>query len=70
MKLFKVKGHTSRTRYGNVFFAFVIAENDVEARRIAEEEIWSLGGTEILSVTEEDTENWPRLLCICTEDDI
>ena len=42
MKLFKVKFQTSKT--SNIFYAFVIAENETEAEKITEEEIWSLSG--------------------------
>ena len=65
MKLFKVKCQTS-----NVFYAFVIAGNEIEAKKIAEEEIWSLGGIMILSVTEEEMKEYPRVICTCSQDDI
>ena len=39
MKLFKVKFQTSNT--SNIFYAFVIAGNETEAKKIVEEEIWS-----------------------------
>ena len=68
MKLFKVKFQTSNT--SNIFYAFVIAENEIEAERIAEEEIWSLAGIMILSVTEEEMKEYPRVICTCSQDDI
>ena len=52
MKLFKVKFQTSNT--SNIFYAFVIAGNETEAKKIVEEEIWSLAGITILSVAEEE----------------
>ena len=67
MKLFKIKGRASMRKHNNVFFAFVIAGNDIEAKGIVEEELSGLDDAEILSITEEDTENWSRLLCICTD---
>ena len=68
MKLFKVKFQTSNT--SNIFYAFVIAGNEIKAERIAEEEIWSLAGIMILSVTEEEMKEYPRVLCTCSQDDI
>ena len=52
MKLFKVKFQTSNT--SNIFYAFVIAGNEIEAERIAEEEM----------------KEYPRVLCTCSQDDI
>ena len=66
MKLFKVKFQTSRT--SDTFYAFVIAENEIEAEKITEEEIWSLSGIMILSVTEEEMKEYPRVLCTCSQD--
>ena len=66
MKLFKVKCQTSN----DVFYAFVIAGNETEAEKITEEEIWSLAGIMILSITEEEMKEYPRVLCTCSQDDI
>ena len=49
MKLFKVKCQTS-----NVFYAFVIAGNEIEAKKIAEEEM----------------KEYTRIICTCSQDDI
>ena len=68
MRLFKVKGKTSIINEGNIFFAYVFAENAKVARSIVEDEIWCLDGMEIISVSEENTD-WHRLLCICSEKD-
>ena len=68
MKLFKVKFQTSNT--SNIFYAFVIAGNETEAEKIVEEEIWSLGGIMILSVTEEEMKEYPRVICTCSQDDV
>ena len=68
MKLFKVKGKTSVINEGSIFFAYVLAENAEVARSIVEDEIWCLGGMEIISISEENTD-WHRLLCICSEKD-
>ena len=40
------------------------------AKKITEEEVWSLGGLRILSVTEEEMKEYPRVLCTCSQDDI
>ena len=45
----------------NTFENFVIAGNEVEARRIVEEEVWSLSGMEIKCVEEIDM-SLPQLL--------
>ena len=68
MKLFKVKFQTSRT--SDIFYAFVIAGNEIEAEKITEEEIWSLAGITILSVAEEEMKEYPRVICTCSQDDI
>ena len=68
MKFFKVKFQTSTT--SNIFYAFVIAGNEIEAERIAEEEFWSLPGIMSLSITEEEMKEYPRVLCTCSQDDI
>lgn len=68
MKLFKVKFQTSIT--SDIFYAFVIAGNEIEAEKITEEEIWSLSGIMILSVTEEEMKEYPRVICTCSQDDI
>ena len=56
MKLFKVKGKTSIINEGSIFFAYVLAENAEVARSIVEDEIWCLGGMEIISISEENTD--------------
>ena len=69
MKLFKVKCQTNED-CGNIFYAFIIAENEVEAKNIIGQEVWTLGGMVVLSITEEDMKEYPRLLCTCSEHDI
>ena len=68
MKLFKVKFQTSKT--SNIFYAFVVAGNETEAEKITEEEIWSLSGITIRSITEGEMKEYPRVLCTCSQDDI
>lgn len=68
MKLFKVECKTGQ--YEDKFYCFVIAGNDCEAKKIVEEEIFTLNGMTIVSACEEEMEEFPRLLCTCSEDDI
>ena len=69
MKLFKVECQTNEN-YGNIFYAFIIAGNEVEAKSIIEQEVWTLGGMVVLSITEEEMREYPRVLCTCSKDDV
>lgn len=69
MKLFKVTcWHDSELKV-DTFENFVIAGNEIEARRIVEEEVWSLSGMEVKRVTEIDI-SFPQLLASINTEDI
>ena len=60
MKLFKVK---YERRYKS-FCSLVVARNDMEAKRIVEEENFNLDGEiKVLSISEEKITAYPRLIC-------
>lgn len=64
MKLFKVTCWYSGEYKEDTFENFVIAGNGVEAKRIVEEEVWTMSGMEIAGVEEIDM-TMPQLLCSC-----
>ena len=53
----------------DTFENFVIAGNEIEARRIVEEEVWTLSGMAVKSV-EEVNMDLPQLLCFVDTDDM
>lgn len=68
LKLFQVTCWNNYQRKEDIFENFVIAGNDVEARRIIEEEVWTISGMEIKEVKEVDM-SFPQLLCFVRTDD-
>ena len=62
LKLFKVTCWYDHTYKNSTFENFVIAGNEIEARRIVEEEVWTLSGMEIKNIEEIDM-SLPQLLC-------
>jgi hypothetical protein len=46
---------------------YVIAGNEVEAKRVTEEELWTLGGMSIKSVEEIDM-TLPQVLCVAYDE--
>lgn len=69
LKLFKVTCFYSGITRTDTFENFVVAGNEVEAKRIVEEEIWTLGGMEVKNVEEIDM-SFPQLLASINTDDI
>ena len=69
MKLFKVTCWHDGELKVDTFENFVIAGNEIEARRIVEEEVWSLSGMEVKCVTEIDI-SFPQLLASINTEDI
>lgn len=47
---------------------YIVAGNDVEARKVAEEELWTLDGMSIKSI-EEVNMTLPQVLCIAYDED-
>lgn len=68
LKLFKVICWYDCDSKIDTFVNFVIAGNSTEAKRIVEEEVWTLDGMEIKSIEEIDM-SYPQLLCTVDIDD-
>lgn len=68
LKLFQVTCWNDYQRKEYAFENFVIAGNEVEARRIVEEEVCTISGMEIKEVKEVDM-SFPQLLCFVRTDD-
>lgn len=68
MKLFKVICWYDCDSKIDTFANFVIAENSIEAKRIVEEEVWTLDGMKIKDVEEIDM-SYSKLLCSVDIDD-
>ena len=62
LKLFKVTCWSDHIYKNSTFENFVIAGNEIEARRIVEEEVWTLSGMKIKNIEEIDM-SLPQLLC-------
>lgn len=69
LRLYKVTCYFDYESQLDTFENFVIAGNEIEAQRIVEEEIWTLGGMAIKCVEEVNME-YPQLLCSVNTDDI
>lgn len=69
LKLFKVTCWYDYVLKEKTFESFVIAGNEVEAKRIVEEEVWSYSGMEIKCVQEIDM-SLPQLICFINTDDL
>ncbi len=69
MKLYKVTAWFDGYQKTDTFENFVIAENKTDAKRIVEEEIWTLSGMKIKSVEEIDM-TFPQLICYVNTKDI
>ena len=69
LKLFKVTCWHCDEIKSDTFVNFVVAGNDVEAKRIVEEEIWTLSGMGIKDVEEIDMA-YPQLLCSVNTSDL
>ena len=68
LKLFRVTCFHNGVTRADTFENFVVAGNEVEAKRIVEEEIWSLSGMEIKSIKEIDMSKPQLLVSVNTED--
>lgn len=69
MKLFKVTcWHDSEIKT-DTFENFVVARNEIEAKKIVNEEVWSLSGMEIKNVKEIDI-SLPQLLVSINTDNM
>ena len=68
LKLFQVTCWYDYEFKTKTFENFVIAGNEVEAKRIVEEEVWSYSGMEIKCVKEIDM-SFPQLLCCIDTDE-
>ena len=69
LKLFRVTSWFDYKQKADTFENFVIAENEMAARRIVEQEVWSLSGMGIKN-TEEIDMSLPQLLCFINTKDI
>ena len=61
LKLYKVTALFNPIRL-DTFESLVIAGNEIEAQRIVEEEVWTLGGMEIENIEQINME-FPQILC-------
>lgn len=61
LKLFKVECYYDSELKDNTFTCIAIAGNEIEVKRIVEEEVWTLSGMKIKSVEEIDM-HFPQLL--------
>lgn len=69
LRLFRVTCWDCAEAEDDTFENFVIASNEIEAKRIVEEEIWTLSGMGIKCVEEIDM-SLPQILCSCVTVDI
>ena len=69
LKLFKVTCWHDNELKNTTFVNIVVAGNKVEAKRIVEEEIWTLGGMGIKSIEEIDL-HYPQFILSANSDDI
>lgn len=69
MNLYRVTCYHNKDSKTSTFENLVIAGNEVEAKRIVEEEVWTLSGMEIKSVECVDM-TMPCLLVSINTDDI
>ena len=69
MKLWKVKFFMGRYEE-EAFDSFVIAKNAEEARKLVEDNIFTLSGMRYASAVEVEIGDSARLLCTCLEDDL
>lgn len=68
LKLFQVTCWYDYELKTKTFENFVIAGNEVEAKRIVEEEVWSYSGMGIKCIKEIDM-SFPQLLCCIDTDE-
>ena len=69
MKLWKVKFFMGQYEE-KAFYSFVLAKNAEEARKIVEENIFTLGGMRFASAVEVEIGDSTKLLCTCFKDDL
>ena len=69
LKLFRVTSWFDYKRKTDTFENYVIAENEIHAGRIVEQEVWSLSGMGIKNIEEIDM-SLPQLLCSIDTQDI
>ena len=69
MELFKVTAWFDHEYKTNTFENFVIAKNESDAKRMVNEEIWTLYGMEIKCVEKIDM-SVPQILCSINTEDI
>lgn len=62
LKLFRITAWFDYEQETDTFENFVIANNENEAKRIVEQEVWSMGGMKIKSIEEIDMTT-QQLLC-------